>query len=159
VNIQPIPLNKLIPSPANVRRYGAATGVDEMVASIKALGLLQNLQVRPGDNGKFEVAAGMRRLKALKKLAKENVIAKDEPIECNVLRDDEDASEISLAENVIRLPMHPADQFEAFKGLADSGKGPEDIAARFGCSPAIVRQRLNLVASPLPCLPPTAPRK
>src|SRR5665213_494049 len=115
MNIQPIPLNKLIPCPANVRRYGAATGIDEMAASIKALGLLQNLQVREIDNGKFEVVAGMRRLKALKLLAKEKAIAKTADIECNVLEEGEDAAEISLAENVLRLPMHPADQFEAFK--------------------------------------------
>jgi ParB family chromosome partitioning protein len=56
----------------------------------------------------------------------------------------EDAAEISLAENVMCLPMHPADQFAAFKVLADDGKGPEQIAARFGCSPATVRQRLRL---------------
>ncbi len=146
MNIQQIPLNKLIPCPANVRRFGAATGIEELAANIKALGLLQNLQVRAADNGKFEVVAGMRRLKALKHLAKEKAIAKDALIECNMLGEDEDASEISLAENVIRLPMHPADQFVAFKGLADTGKGPEDIAARFGCSPAIVRQRLKLAS-------------
>ena len=60
------------------------------------------------------------------------------------MRDGEDAAEISLAENIVRLPMHPADQFAAFKVLADDGKGPEEIAARFGCSPATVRQRLRL---------------
>ena len=41
---------------------------------------------------------------------------------------------------------HPADQFEAFKALAGDGKGPEEIAARFGCSPATVRQRLRLAS-------------
>jgi hypothetical protein len=45
-------------------------------------------------------------------------------IACNVL-DDEDAGEISLAENVVRVPMHPADQFEAFHALAATGKVPE----------------------------------
>ena len=30
--------------------------------------------------------------------------------------------------------------------MADQGKGPEEIAARFGCSAAIVRQRLKLAA-------------
>ena len=60
-----------------------------------------------------------------------------------------DATEISLAENEMREAMHPADQFEAFKKLADEGKGEEDIAARFGVTPQIVRQRLKLaVVSP-----------
>lgn len=145
MNIQQIPLNKLIPCPDNVRKTGAGAGIDELAASIKAHGLLQNLQVRENASGKFEVVAGMRRLKALKLLAKDKTIAKNEDIACHVL-DAEDAGEISLAENVIRLPMHPADQFEAFKALADSGKGPEDIAARFGCSPTTVQKRLRLAS-------------
>jgi ParB family transcriptional regulator, chromosome partitioning protein len=45
--------------------------------------------------------------------------------------------------------MHPADQFEAFKKLADQGHGPEAIAARFGTTARIVEQRLRLaVVSP-----------
>jgi ParB family chromosome partitioning protein len=135
MNIQMIPLNKLIPSPANVRKTGAAIGIEELAASIAAHVLLQNLQVREGKGGKFEVVAGGRRLAALKLLAKQKAITKVTGIGCNVLGD-EDATEISLAENVIRLPMHPADQYDAFKLLADAGKGPEEIAARFGCTPA-----------------------
>lgn len=145
MNIRMIPLTKLVPSTANVRKTGASIGIDELAASIEAHGLLQNLQVRPGPNGKFEVVAGGRRLAALKLLAKRKVIVKAEPIGCNVL-DDEDAGEISLAENVVRVPMHPADQFEAFKALADTGKGPEEIAARFGVTATVVRQRLKLAS-------------
>ncbi|MGE0279071.1 MAG: ParB/RepB/Spo0J family partition protein [Rhizobiaceae bacterium] len=145
MTIQMIPLNKLIPSPANVRKTGALTDIEGLAASIAALGLLQNLQVRPASGGKFEVVAGRRRLAALKRLAKAKIIAKTEDIACDV-RDGEDAVEISLAENFLRLPMHPADQFEAFKAIADQGKGPEEIAARFGCSPITVRQRLKLAS-------------
>jgi ParB family chromosome partitioning protein len=143
MNIQMIPLNKLVPSPANVRKTGALIGIEELAASIAAHGLLQNLQVRPGDKGKFEVVAGGRRLAALKRLVKGRVIGKTEDISCHVMNG-EDASEISLAENIVRLPMHPADQYEAFKALSDQGKGPQEIAARFGCSPAVVKQRLKL---------------
>ena len=146
MTIEMIPLNKLIPSPANVRKTGAMLGIEELAASIAAHGLLQNLQVRPADKGdKYEVVAGMRRLAALKRLAKSKAIAKTADIACHVLTG-EDATEISLAENIVRLPMHPADQFEAFKALSDQGKGPEEIAGRFGCSPATVRQRLKLAA-------------
>jgi ParB family chromosome partitioning protein len=141
--IEMIPLNKLVLSPANVRKTGALTGIEELAASIKAHGLLQNLQVRPSEKGKYEVVAGGRRLAALQRLAKAKTIGKTEEIVCHVLMD-EDAAEISLAENVIRLPMHPADQYEAFKTLADQGKRLHEIAARFGCSPAVVKQRLKL---------------
>ena len=157
MTIQQIPLSKLIPSPANVRRTGAGVGIEELAASIKALGLLQNLQVRAAEDGKFEVVAGRRRLAALKLLAKQQGHRQGRAeIPCHVLDEGEDAAEISLAENVMRLPMHPADQFEAFKALADAGKGPEDIAARFGCSPvdrapaAEARQRQPRAARRLP---------
>lgn len=144
MNIQMIPLNKLIPSPANVRKTGNGIGIDELAASIKAVGLLQNLAVRPASKGKFEVVAGGRRLAALKLLAKEKEIGPKVEIACNVFEGE--ATEVSLAENVVRLPMHPADQYEAFRSLAESGKGHEEIAARFGTSPAIVRQRLKLAS-------------
>jgi ParB family chromosome partitioning protein len=43
--------------------------------------------------------------------------------------------------------MHPSDQFEAFKKLAEErGYGAEEIAARFGVTPHVVRQRLRLGA-------------
>ena len=143
MHIQYIPLSKLTPSKMNVRKTGAANGIEELAASIAAHGLLQNLAVRVVGKQRFEVVAGGRRLAALKRLAKEKRLTKDVPIPCNVL-DEEDAEEISLAENVVRLPMHPADQFEAFQRLVDSGKGPEEIAARFGVSVTTVKQRLKL---------------
>src|SRR6185437_2938379 len=51
-------------------------------------------------------------------------------------------------ENVVRLDMHPADQFEAFARLHQDGRGLgiEDIAALFGVSAHTVRQRLRLSA-------------
>lgn len=58
---------------------------------------------------------------------------------------DNDAHEISLDENITREAMHPADQFEAFRRLAEEkGYGAEEIGARFGVSAQIVRQRLRL---------------
>jgi ParB family chromosome partitioning protein len=137
-------LNKLVPSSANVRRTGTSVGIDGLAASIKALGLLQNLTVRPIVKGKYEVVAGGRRLAALGLLAKQKEIPAKHAIACNII--DGDATEISLAENVVRIPMHPADQYEAFKSLADVGKGQQEIAARFGTSPQIVRQRLKLAS-------------
>jgi ParB family chromosome partitioning protein len=40
--------------------------------------------------------------------------------------------------------MHPADQFTAFKQLADGGLSIEEIGAQFSVSPLVVRQRLKL---------------
>lgn len=145
MNIQMIALNNLVPSTANVRKTGVAIGIEELAASIAAHGLLQNLQVRSAAKGKFEVVAGGRRLAALKLLVKQKRMDKDAEIPCHVLSD-EDAGEISLAENIQREPMHPADQFDTFHALTERGKGVEEIAARFGISVAVVRQRLKLAS-------------
>jgi len=143
--VQSIPLNKLVPSDRNVRRTGREAGVEALAASIAAHGLLQNLTVRPANAGaRYEVIAGGRRLTALKLLAKAKTIAKDHRVDCLVL-DDQCAEEVSLAENVVRESLHPADQFEAFQRLhVDEGQSCEDIAARFGVTAAVVRQRLRL---------------
>jgi len=149
--IRDVPLSKLVPSEKNVRRTGRETGLEELAASITAHGLLQSLSVRPvldadgAETGKFSVTGGGRRLAALKLLAKRKQIAKTAPIPVIVNGGNEE--EVSLAENVVREPLHPADQFEAFKRLADEhGFGAEEIAARFGVTPHVVRQRLRLGA-------------
>lgn len=147
MTVQTISLSQLIPSKANVRRTGKNDSVDELVASIRATGLRQNLNVRATEDGRYEVVAGGRRLRALKKLAKEGAIAKDAPIPCRVLEEGEDAAEISLTENVVRVAMHPADQFEAFHALVhEKAMSIEEVATRFGVSPTLVEQRLKLAS-------------
>ena len=54
------------------------------------------------------------------------------------------AEEVSLAENSVRAAMHPADQVEAFRRLADAGSTAAAIAARFGVSERTVEKRLRL---------------
>lgn len=74
------------------------------------------------------------------------VIKKTEPIRC-IVDTANDPHEISLDENVTRENMHPVEQCEAFKKLAEErGFGAEEIAARFGVTPHVVRQRLRLGA-------------
>lgn len=116
-----IPLDKLTLWRGNVRRTGAQDGIQELAASIAAHGLLQSLVVRKGKRGKYEIVAGQRRYLALKYLAESKVLAADEPVPCILATGTVDATELSLAENVVRAPMHPADQFEAFRALADDG--------------------------------------
>lgn len=60
---------------------------------------------------------------------------------CRITEAD-DRAEISLAENVMREDMHPADQFEAFRALADKGMPVADIAARFGRTEKTVARTL-----------------
>lgn len=86
-----------------------------------------------------------RRLAQLLRV-KRKEIGKTEAIRC-VLDTANDPEEISLDENVTRANMHPADEFEAFRELSEHrGWGAEEIAARFGVSAHVVKQRLRLGA-------------
>lgn len=143
-DVTTIPLNKLVPSADNVRKTGAADGIDELAASIAAHGLLQSLVVRKAGRGKHAVVAGNRRLAALKALAEAGTIEPSFDVPCRLVAADADATEIGLAENVVRMPMHPADQFEAFCDLIDHGASVADVAARFGVAEAVVAKRLRL---------------
>lgn len=139
-----IELNKLDADPKNVRKTYAADSIAALAASIKVNGVLQNLVVRTAEKkGRYFVTAGERRRRALLLLLEQGEIQKNHAVECKV-RDSEDATEISLTENVMREDMHPVDAYEAFSALADQGKAIPDIAARFGTTEIIVRRRLAL---------------
>ena len=140
-----VSLNKLIPSPANVRKTGGMK-IDDLAAMIDAQGLLHRLTVVPAANGKrgyFEVVAGGRRLRALQLLASQKKLSKDAPIECKRV-DADAATAASLAENIGREAMHAADQFLAFRTLSLNGKSTGDIAAAFGVSELTVNRRMKL---------------
>ena len=144
--IHPIALDRLVIAPENVRKTPPdATAEAELKASIAAHGLLKNLVVRSdGPGGNYAVVAGGRRLAALKALAADGVLDAAHPVPCLVVDDDAPSAELSLAENVVRIAMHPADQVAAFRDLAESGSSVSSIAARFGISERLVEQRLRL---------------
>jgi len=150
-SLKTIPLCQLQPSKVNVRKTDSIADVDTLAASIDAHGLLENLVVSPAGerNGepRFDVTAGGRRYRALMLLAKRKKIPADHPVPCLVRKaNGASPTELSLAENVERVPLHPADQFEAFAKLHAEGLSAEDIAARFGLTAALVVQRLKLAA-------------
>ena len=147
--IREIPLSRLALAPENVRKTPPDPRADaELKASIAALGLLENLVVRtdePDENGieRFAVAAGGRRLKVMQALVEDNVLDADHPVPCLVKTGDVEAAELSLAENVVRIAMHPADQVVAFTKLVQAGQSVSSVAARFGLSERLVEQRLQ----------------
>jgi ParB family chromosome partitioning protein len=124
-----------------------------LAASILAHGVLENLIVSPagdarGKQAVFEVAAGGRRYAALKLLVKRRKIDPDYEVPCQVRAGSNGCSlvEISLAENLVRAPLHPADQYDAFAALRAEGLSVDDIGARFGLTSGFVAQRLKLAA-------------
>ena len=147
--IREIPLCRLALAPENVRKTPPDEAAQvELQASIAALGLLENLIARadePDADGaeRFAVVAGGRRLAALKALAENGTLHADHPVPCKIAPNG-NAGELSLAENVVRIAMHPADQVVAFAALAGAGVTVAAIAARFGVSERTVEQRLRL---------------
>jgi ParB family transcriptional regulator, chromosome partitioning protein len=148
-----VPLNRLKKSSKNVRKTPHTKAeIEALAASIAASGLLQNLIIEPEHDrkgratGYYLVTAGEGRRLAQLLRVKRKEIAKTAPIRCMV-DTEHSAEEVSLAENTIRSDMHPADQYEAFAKLHnEQGLAAEDIAARFGVTAAVVRQRLKLAA-------------
>ncbi|HHJ2069519.1 TPA: ParB N-terminal domain-containing protein, partial [Pseudomonas aeruginosa] len=144
-NLILVPLSQLLPrrSKRNARKMPRLS-IPELAASIARIGLLQNLIVILSADGEaYEVVAGDRRLTALKLLAKKKRIPADYEVPC-LLVPDASARTVSLAENLMREQMHPADQFAAFAALVKEGRPIEDIAADFGVSPLVVQRRLKL---------------
>ena len=144
-NLILVPLSQLLPrrSKRNARTTSRMS-IPELAASIARVGPLQNLVVILAADGEhYEVVAGDRRLTALKLLAKKKRIPADYEVAC-LLVPDASARTVSLAENLLREQMHPADQFEAFAALVKEGRPIEDIAADFGVTPLVVQRRLKL---------------
>ncbi|KAA3503749.1 ParB/RepB/Spo0J family partition protein [Agrobacterium vitis] len=148
-----IPLDKLKKSPRNARKTPHSEAhIEALAASIAAKGMLQNLVVEPETDevgeptGLYLVTVGEGRRLAHLLRVKRKQIGKTEHVRC-VLDTANDPQEISLDENVTREAMHPADQFEAFRELAEHrGWGAEEIAARFGVTAHVVKQRMRLGA-------------
>lgn len=146
-----IPFSQLVLSQKNVRRVKSGLSIEDLAEDIYRRTLLQSLNVRPmldehgNPSGMFEVPAGGRRFRALELLVKTRRMHRDQPVPC-VVRETGIAEEDSLAENVMRVGLHPLDQFRAFRTLIDTGFSEDEIAARFFVSASTVRQRLRLAS-------------
>ncbi|KDP84680.1 hypothetical protein CF70_017835 [Cupriavidus sp. SK-3] len=144
-----ISLSRLFLSSDNARKTPPKrAAIEALAASIAAHGLLQNLVVMPElkngeETGRYEVIAGQRRWLAMQHLVSSEKMDAHYSVDCTV-RHADIATEASVAENTMREPMHPADEFEAFKAMIDQGAKIEDIAANFGVTPLVVQRRLKL---------------
>ena len=143
-----IPLDKLrfgheAEPPINARRVGREEGIEELAQSITYHGLIQALTVATRGDEHY-VADGNRRLAALRLMQSRKLIKSDELVKCDVEADFDGAEELSLAANIMRAPLHEADQYETFRELADHGMDGAQIASRFGIEPARVRRILAL---------------
>lgn len=164
-----LPLFALVLSGLNVRQTERDADIAALADDIAARGLKQNLVVVPahfstadpdGDRrhgavgdispvDQYEVIAGGRRYQALQLLAQRGDLPHDHPVPC-LLEDRSEARETSLSENLHRVAMNPADEFEAFAAIVSAqggGSAAEALCAkRFGVSQRHVAERLRLAA-------------
>ena len=121
-----IAVSKIRENPNNPR--SEIGSVEDLKASINANGLLQNITVRPLDDGRFEVIAGSRRYKACRELGMQKV-------PCTIIEADaETAYTLATTENIVRENMNAVDEANAVANLFAQGKTRTEIGAMFGKS-------------------------
>jgi ParB family transcriptional regulator, chromosome partitioning protein len=139
-----VPVNAVAPNPKQPRTRFDDDTIATLAASIREVGILQPLVVRRAGDGRYELIAGERRLRAAKAAGLASV-----PI---VLRDSEDADLLreALIENIHREDLNPIEQAEAFKALlGELGLKQEELADRVGVSRSHIANTIRLLALPL----------
>jgi ParB family transcriptional regulator, chromosome partitioning protein len=104
-----IPLDKLEIGESQIRNVDTGKDIQELADSIKKVGLIQPISVRPTKNGKYEIIAGQRRVIAHRQL-------KAKTIRAQVVTRDLDELELkllSLHENMSRLDLSAKDEKDA----------------------------------------------
>ena len=140
--IQEIAVEAITRHPANPRTFRKKDKDDpalaELAASIKAVGLLEPILLRPAGEG-FQLLAGERRWRAAKLAGFTTIPA--------IVRemDDRQALEVLVTENLQRESLQPIEEARAIRALIEgAGWNAADVADRLGKSPAWVAQRARL---------------
>jgi ParB family chromosome partitioning protein len=133
-----VALSKIVTSGFNPRKSLNEDELQELADSIKQVGVLQPILVRPKGR-MFEIVCGERRYRA-SELAKTKTI----PAIVRTMTDDE-ALEAAITENLIRVDITPIEEATAYKRLADTGRyDVNSLAVRFGKSETYIRNRMRL---------------
>ena len=151
--IKMVPLADLSLSPLNPRQQVSDADIAALAGSIRTVGLLQNLVGIAGEDGKVQVVAGGRRLRALQQMAEaDGVDPANVPVPVMVTEDEDEAQAWASTENVARTALHPADEVRAYRDMSRAQAAPETIASAFGVTVRHVKGRLRLAALPEPIL-------
>jgi ParB family chromosome partitioning protein len=138
----------VVPNPQQPRTEFNQEELDELVVSIREVGLLQPIVVRPlpesgvGDPH-YELIMGERRLRASKRLGLETIpaIVKNTADE-NMLRD-------ALLENLHRANLNALEEASAYQQLLDDfGITQDQLAARIGRSRPQITNTIRLLKLP-----------
>lgn len=125
--LQRIPIADITPNRFQPRRAFTEPELAELEASIKSSGLLQPIVVRTRGEGRWELVAGERRLRAVGRLGWTDIPA--------VVRDFDDRAMLTLAlvENLQRADLNPLEEAEGYQRLIDEfGLTQQQVANAVG---------------------------
>lgn len=130
-----IPIDCLVPGKVNVRkRIG---DLEDLKNSIRALGILQPILVRPLGDGRYEIIAGIRRVAAAREIGLATVPAVVQEL------DNGDALIASLTENIQRGNLDVDEEGEAYKHLLQIYGSVTEVARRVHKSERYIRRILD----------------
>ena len=135
-----VPIDAVVRSRYQSRKDFNEEALMELVASIKAQGLMQPIVVRPRAQGGYELIAGERRWRAAQRAGMTTIPA--------VIKEatDEQASAMTLVENIQREDLNPLEEAAGLKRLKDEFQlTQQQIADAVGKSRVAVTNLLRLL--------------
>lgn len=138
-----LPLAAIQPNPRQPRGHFDATGLEELAHSLREVGMLQPIVVRPFGDDRFEIVAGERRYRAARLAGLNEVPA--------VVRTTADGDLLTeaLVENIHRADLNPLEEAAAFQQLLDDfGVTHDALATKLGKSRPAVSNTLRLLTLP-----------
>lgn len=137
--VKNIPVNNITPSPYQPRTVFDDDRIDELCQTIRTHGVIQPIVVRVKNNT-FELIAGERRLRAVKKLGMDTIPA--------IVRDfnDSQAASIALIENLQREGLTAIEEAAAYQQLIEMHDlTQESLAQRLGKSQSTIANKIRLL--------------
>lgn len=141
--LRDIEISAIDPNPHQPRVHFDEDTLSELSASIRAIGLLQPILVRPGKEGRYELIAGERRWRAATRAGLTVIPA--------IIRVTDDVSSVeqALVENLHRQDLTPLEEAAAYQQLLDDfGMTHEHIAKKVGRSRSAITNSVRLLALP-----------
>jgi ParB family chromosome partitioning protein len=138
-----IPINQIFPNPRQPRTVFDETALNELISSIKSIGILQPPVVRKVAENKYELIMGERRFRAAKAagLISIPVIIRQTP-DNELLRD-------ALIENIHRSNLNPLEEGAAYAQLlSDFGCTHDELALKLGRSRPLISNTIRLLNLP-----------
>ncbi len=144
--VHQVPLDHLEHNPYQTRTLSLdQTALAELAASIKAVGVVQPIVVRPVAGGHYQVIAGERRLQAARTIGLATVPAIVRQVS------NEQAMEMTIIENLQREDLNAMEQARAYERLGrEFGLTQEQMAQRTGKERSSVANFMRLLKLPAP---------